>query len=354
MKLTIVSGGQTGADRGAFDAAIALGLDFGGWAPAGFAAEDGRIPEIYASHMREAADTGERGRNVALRTRLNVQDSDATLIVSFAEHLTGGSKFTASTAKQQRKNCQHLVLPARGQTRIPDAVRSALLAWLRTHHVEHLNVAGPRESKEPGLQEAVRDALVWIFEDEVAEDLRAGADVLNALAVTVEAFGGKPETMYIPPDRVETALEAGLDVVIEPVDSDAPAEVFWPRAPHQAMLDVWNREVASAEAKLAADDALMASAAASGPFWGVGKTAPDPQNLVGLSLAPADGTIEPGDLAVLETSIRQAKAEILGGCATCCASPGEKHRGSYFNTLHGRCPDCGAWPATTTEGDQAP
>lgn len=40
MKLTIVSGGQTGADRGAMDAAVQLGLDYGGWAPAGLRAED--------------------------------------------------------------------------------------------------------------------------------------------------------------------------------------------------------------------------------------------------------------------------------------------------------------------------
>ena len=40
----IVSGGQTGVDRGALEAAMALGLDFGGWAPHGWIAEDGTIP----------------------------------------------------------------------------------------------------------------------------------------------------------------------------------------------------------------------------------------------------------------------------------------------------------------------
>lgn len=187
MKLTIVSGGQTGADRGALDAAIHLGLDYGGWAPAGFRAEDGRIPEIYASKMREAVDTGEPGRNLALRTRLNVQDSDATLLVTFDERLTGGTKLTANVCKQQRKNCQCLVLPARGKTRITDGVKDALLAWIRNNHIEVLNVAGPRESKEPGIHAATRDALVWIFEDEVAEELREGARVMAAIGAAVDS-----------------------------------------------------------------------------------------------------------------------------------------------------------------------
>ena len=39
----IVSGGQTGVDRGALEAAMALGLDFGGWSPHGWIAEDGTI-----------------------------------------------------------------------------------------------------------------------------------------------------------------------------------------------------------------------------------------------------------------------------------------------------------------------
>lgn len=160
----IVSGGQTGADRGGLDAAIQLGLGHGGWAPKGWRAEDGVIPEIYRAHMRESVS-----EDYGVRTRLNVQDSDGTLIISFGEELTGGSEYTAKQARAQRKPCKHLVLPARGDTRIPDAVRSAALQWVNENRISILNVAGPRESKEAGLQTAVRDALVWIFEDEVVD-----------------------------------------------------------------------------------------------------------------------------------------------------------------------------------------
>ncbi|MBO7684653.1 MAG: hypothetical protein J6T51_08020 [Kiritimatiellae bacterium] len=43
-ELKIVSGGQTGVDRGALQAAMDLGLPWGGWAPKGWRAENGTIP----------------------------------------------------------------------------------------------------------------------------------------------------------------------------------------------------------------------------------------------------------------------------------------------------------------------
>lgn len=41
----VVSGGQTGVDRAALDAALVAGFPCGGWCPAGRLAEDGEIPE---------------------------------------------------------------------------------------------------------------------------------------------------------------------------------------------------------------------------------------------------------------------------------------------------------------------
>lgn len=149
----IVSGGQTGADRGGLDAAIAHGLEIGGWAPQGFRAEDGVIPERYRVHMRESVSP-----NYGLRTRLNVQDSDGTLLLSFADKLTGGSKFTGDQLKHQRKPCKHLVLP-RGRGVVPVEVTLALWDWLEEKGIAVLNIAGPRESKERGLQAAVERVI---------------------------------------------------------------------------------------------------------------------------------------------------------------------------------------------------
>lgn len=167
----IVSGGQTGVDRAGLDAAIALNLGWGGWAPAGLRAEDGVIPEIYATRMRCTSSS-----DYGMRTRLNVQDSDGTLIVSFAEQLTGGTLFTERTCERTKKPYLHLVLPDRGKTRLPDEVRAGVLEWIADCRISVLNVAGPRESKEPGIQEAVRDLLVWLFEPDAADDARPATD----------------------------------------------------------------------------------------------------------------------------------------------------------------------------------
>jgi hypothetical protein len=169
MTLTIVSGGQTGVDRGAFETALRLGLDFGGWAPKGFRAEDGRIPEVYARRMRESTDEG-----YALRTRLNVQDSDATLILSWCsspEKAGGGTWFTEKACRQQGKQCVHLRLPRAGEEHPPE-VQDGVLRWLRLWKITTLNVAGPRESKCPGIQAATIACLRWLLEPLAAQEVR--------------------------------------------------------------------------------------------------------------------------------------------------------------------------------------
>jgi Circularly permutated YpsA SLOG family len=84
--LKVISGGQTGVDRGALDAALALEVECGGWCPAGRLAEDGTIPKRYP--VMELPNSG-----YAERTARNVADSDGTLIISKGE-LVGGTRET--------------------------------------------------------------------------------------------------------------------------------------------------------------------------------------------------------------------------------------------------------------------
>src|SRR5688572_26590013 len=93
----IVSGGQTGVDRAALDVALELGIPCGGWCPKGRLAEDGRIPDRYPLIEMPTA-------NFPARTRKNIQESHATLILmASADDRTGGTSLTSMICLQEMK-----------------------------------------------------------------------------------------------------------------------------------------------------------------------------------------------------------------------------------------------------------
>ena len=139
--LRIISGGQTGVDRGALDAALELGVPCGGWCPAGRLAEDGVIPERYPVTELPGAGYGER-------TRKNVEDSDGTLIVTFG-HASGGTAYTIEVCEKLAR--LHLIVDALGVT-LEEAIGRAV-RFVREKGVGQLNVAGPRASGEPRAYE---------------------------------------------------------------------------------------------------------------------------------------------------------------------------------------------------------
>jgi hypothetical protein len=136
MPWKVVSGGQTGADRAALDVALELDLPCGGWCPQGRRAEDGLIPDRYP--LRETPWWG-----YPQRTEWNVRDSDGTLILTFAKP-DGGTALTVALARKLGRPC--LVVRLDGSESVP-GVRQ----WLRSNGVRVLNVAGPRESTDPGI-----------------------------------------------------------------------------------------------------------------------------------------------------------------------------------------------------------
>ena len=146
--MKIISGGQTGADRAALDAAIALGIPHGGWLPRGRKAEDGPVPECY--NLRELAY-----KNYRDRTKKNILDSDGTLIVSHGP-LTGGSALTEALAIRHNRPCLHLNMADIS----PDEAGVALERWLKKYSIATLNVAGPRASGEPRIYDMVKTLLL--------------------------------------------------------------------------------------------------------------------------------------------------------------------------------------------------
>ncbi|MBN1150728.1 putative molybdenum carrier protein [candidate division WOR-3 bacterium] len=134
-KISICSGGQTGVDRAALDAADELGLPFGGYCPFGRRSEDGKIPEKYKMIETPSAHYWER-------TRMNVIESDATLIV-INERNGRGTDLTVKYAKKYKKPCKIF--------KTVDAQIKEAVKWLQRTNPSILNIAGPRESNSPGI-----------------------------------------------------------------------------------------------------------------------------------------------------------------------------------------------------------
>ncbi len=145
----IVSGGQTGVDRAALDAALAHDVPVGGWCPKGRRAEDGPIPERYS--LKETPSEA-----YEQRTAWNVRDSDGTLIITRGS-LEGGTALTMTEARRQGRPVLHV--------RTTDPVPVPMIrAWGEDHDIRALNVAGPRASEEEGIYEQARSLMETFLE----------------------------------------------------------------------------------------------------------------------------------------------------------------------------------------------
>lgn len=145
----IVSGGQTGVDRAALDAAHAAGIEAGGWCPRGRLAEDGVLDARYP--LRETPSD-----DVSQRTRWNVRDSEATLILHAGE-ISGGTALTRIVALEMKRPVLEV------EPGSPDAAYRTV-DWIRSNGFTVLNVAGPRESEAPGIYATALTFLKDLFE----------------------------------------------------------------------------------------------------------------------------------------------------------------------------------------------
>lgn len=147
--MKIVSGGQTGVDQAALDVALELDIVCGGWCPLGRRSEDGVIDARYS--LQETPT-----RDYPQRTEWNVRDSDATLILTHGKP-DGGTALTRRLARAYKKPCKVIDFQ---KSEFPEVVA----AWLVEHGVQTLNVAGPRESSQPGIGAEARDFLKRLIE----------------------------------------------------------------------------------------------------------------------------------------------------------------------------------------------
>ncbi len=131
----------------------------GGWCPPDESNEAGPIDPTYGlkpvdkDHADDAQDIPR-----SERTKRNVEDGDGTLIL----HLSGlesedpGTEYTVACALRQKKPL--LVVDAR-----VEEAAAKISAWIERHNIRVLNVAGPAESRQPGLTEAAHHVLCKVF-----------------------------------------------------------------------------------------------------------------------------------------------------------------------------------------------
>jgi len=147
--MLLLSGGQSGVDRAALDAAIARGVDYGGWCPHGGWAEDfPQPPGVLAKYPKLRATPS---ADPAQRTEWNVRDAHACLIIIDA----GGLEVSCGTALAQTLAHQYRKPLFVADLASAEILRDAAL-WLRVQQARRgadlkLAIGGPRESEAPGI-----------------------------------------------------------------------------------------------------------------------------------------------------------------------------------------------------------
>lgn len=147
----VISGGQSGVDEAALTVALRLGIKTGGWCPAGRRNERGLIAEEFGLQETPSRDPSQR-------TEWNVRDSDATLILSRIPELKGGTELTRNFAYTWNRPCFTVGVENDPIQRIKDI--------LHNNTFRALNLAGPRESEDPGIQHWACEILLKALESE--------------------------------------------------------------------------------------------------------------------------------------------------------------------------------------------
>jgi Circularly permutated YpsA SLOG family len=150
-QLVIVTGGQSGVDRAALDAAVELAIPYGGFCPRGGWAEDFPEPPGLLAHYPLLKET--LRADPAQRTEWNVCDADAVLIVVDDSGIAAsqGTALARTLAERYGKPLFVLALA-------DDEGRARVARWLdemlsgrAPGEPLRLGIGGPRESEARGI-----------------------------------------------------------------------------------------------------------------------------------------------------------------------------------------------------------
>ena len=142
----LISGGQTGADQGALVAAASLGISTGGWVPKGWKTEEGPAAWLADFGCQEHGSA-----QYAPRTIANVRRADAT--IWFGDLSSPGGRLTIRTCELDELPLMLIAYPeSRPRADKASGTVRIIRTWLReAPKIKRLNIAGNRESSNPGI-----------------------------------------------------------------------------------------------------------------------------------------------------------------------------------------------------------
>ncbi len=184
----IISGGQTGAEQGALDAAIKYTFPHGGWIIKGRMTENGTLPERF--------DLNEMVTSIYEKCiEKNITYSDGTVIITRGE-LTGNSVLTREITQKHNRPFHHINL-----NKIPAFLAaSEINTWIIKYVIEILNVTGSRISEDPDIYQDT----MYVIEGVILLGLvKAQAGSL----ITDHHLGDYLEKLPVQPKTVEKAVD---------------------------------------------------------------------------------------------------------------------------------------------------
>ena len=152
MLKKIISGGQTGVERAALDAAIKLDIPHDGWTYKGRKTEEGVLPEQYNVKEIENPSYFERLEN-------NIVDSDGTVILTFGQVPIVNRAIT-DLANKHKKPYLHIDLIECTRNHAIASVRK----WMIGYEIETVYFTGSKPHAAPNVYEEAMQAIEGIYQ----------------------------------------------------------------------------------------------------------------------------------------------------------------------------------------------
>ena len=129
---------------GLFGAYTTPGVETGGWAPKGFRTENGSHKNLGKQYKLKET----KSPTYPPRTKRNVLDSDGTLW--FGSIHSPGAALTIRLCHRHKRPVKRIRYSQENR-RSPMREIPGIVKWIRHNNITTLNVAGNRESKNPGI-----------------------------------------------------------------------------------------------------------------------------------------------------------------------------------------------------------